>query len=61
MGELANELVRLGKSVEKADDLPPLPAPPVWSERKQLRREALKKMALGQKLSYDYSQSQSMW
>lgn len=64
MGELANDLVRLGKSMEKADDLPPLPAAPVWSESKQLQREALKKLAMGQKLSHDRTQTQgmmSMW
>lgn len=42
MGELASELVRLGRSIEKADDLPPLPAPPAWTESKQRHREALK-------------------
>ena len=62
MGELANELVRLGKSLENTADLPPLPAPPVWSESKQLRREALKKMAMGQKLSHDRgSQMRRPW
>jgi len=61
MGELANDLVRLGKSIEKADDLPPLPAAPKWSESKQLQREAIKKMAMGQKLSHDRTQTMSMW
>ena len=61
MGELANDLVRLGKSMEKADDLPPLPAAPKWSESKQLQREAIKKMAMGQKLSHDRTQTMSMW
>ena len=61
MGELANELVRLGRTIERADDLPPLPAPPVWTDSKQRRREALKKLALGQKLSHDQSQQQTIW
>ena len=64
MGELASDLVRLGKSMEKADDLPPLPAAPVRSESKRLQREALKKLAMGQKLSHDRTQTQgmmSMW
>ncbi len=43
------QLVRLGRSIEEADDLPPLPAPPAWTESKQRHREALKKLALGQK------------
>ena len=45
MGELASELVRLSRSIEEADDLPPLPAPPAWTESKQRQREALKKLA----------------
>ena len=61
MGELASELVRLGRSIEEADDLPPLPAPPAWTERKQRHREALKKLALGQKLSRGQSWQQTMW
>lgn len=61
MGELASELVRLGRSIEEADDLPPLPAPPVWTESKQRHREALKKLALGQKLSRGQSWQQTMW
>ena len=61
MGELASELVRLGRSIEEADDLPPLPAPPAWTESKQRQREALKKLALGQKLSRGQSWQQTMW
>lgn len=61
MGELANALVQLGKSVEKRDDLPPLSKTPMWSDSKQLRREAIKKLALGQKLSRDDSQTMRMW
>ena len=61
MGELASELVRLGRSIEEADDLPPLPAPLAWTESKQRHREALKKLALGQKLSRGQSWQQTMW
>ncbi|WP_337490828.1 hypothetical protein [Vescimonas sp.] len=61
MGELASELVRLGRSIEEADDLPPLPAPPAWTESKQRHREALKKLALGQKLSRGQNWQQTMW
>ena len=61
MGELANELVRLGRTMERADNLPPLPAPPAWTDSKQRRREALKKLVLGQKLSHDQSQQQTIW
>lgn len=53
MGDLANELVHLGKSIEKDNDLPPLPVPPAWTDSKQRRREAIKKLAMGQKLRCD--------
>lgn len=55
LGEVASGLLRLGKEVERQADLPPLPAPPVWTDSKQRRREALKKMAMGQKFSNDQS------
>ena len=60
LGEAASDLVRLGKSLEQGADLPPLPAPPVWSDSKQRRREALKKLAAGQKLSADQNYTMSM-
>lgn len=50
MGELANALIHLGKSLEQSADLPPLPAPPVWTDSKQRRRETLKKLAMGHRL-----------
>ena len=49
LGELASDLVRLGRELAR-DDLSPLPAPPAWTDSKQRRREALKKLAMGQKL-----------
>lgn len=61
MGELANELVRLGRSMESSTNLPPLPTPPVWTDSKQRRREALKKLAMGQKLSHGQDQQQTIW
>lgn len=51
MGELANGLLRLGKSMEQGAELPPLPAPPVWTDSKQCRRETLKKLAMGHRLN----------
>ena len=50
MGELANAMIHLGKSLEQSADLPQLPAPPVWTDSKQRRREALKKLAMGHRL-----------
>ena len=62
MGELASGLVQLGRSIEQSNDLPPLPSPPTWTDSKQRRREALKKLAMGQKLSNDQAQSwQPTW
>lgn len=61
LGELANGLIQLGSSIERLDDLPPLPAPPTWMDSKQRQREALKKLAMGQKLTSDtHSQGMSM-
>ena len=60
LGEVAIDLVRLGKSLEQSTDLPPLPAPPVWTDSKLRRREALKKLAAGQKLSSDQNYTMSM-
>ena len=51
IGEAANGLIQLGRSMERMDDMPPLPAPPTWTDSKLRRREALKKLAMGQKLS----------
>ena len=61
IGEAANGLIQLGRSMERMDDMPPLPATPVWTDSKLRRREALKKLAMGQKLSHDsHSQGQGM-
>lgn len=37
-----------------------LPAPPTWTDSKQRRREAIKKMAMGQKFSGDQHWEQTM-
>ncbi len=60
MGELAAGLVQLGRALEREADLPQLPTPPVWTDSKLRRREALKKLAMGQKLSHDTDQQQTM-
>ena len=61
LGELAADWLRVRKYLEQSFDLPELPAPPVWTDSKQRRREALKKLAMGQKLTADtHSQSMSM-
>ena len=63
MSEAVNGLVRLGRSLENSADLPPLPSPPTWTDSKQRRREAIKKLAMGQKLSGDQKQNwqPTMW
>lgn len=60
IGELVNELIHLGKSLENSTDLPPLSVPPVWTDSKQRRREAIKKLAMGQKLSHGQEWQQTM-
>ena len=60
MGELAAGLVQLGRALEREADLPQLPTPPVWTDSKLRRREAVKKLAMGQKLSHDTDQQQTM-
>lgn len=61
MGELAADWLRVGKYLEQSFNLPELPTPPTWTDSKQRRREALKKLAMGQKLTCDtHSQGMSM-
>ena len=48
------------QALEREADLPQLPTPPVWTDSKLRRREALKKLAMGQKLSHDTDQQQTM-
>lgn len=61
MGELAADWLRVGKYLEQSFNLPELPAPPTWTDSKQRRREALKKLTMGQKLTCDtHSQGMSM-
>ena len=61
LGELATDLIRLGRDLEQSADQPPLPAPPVWTDSKQRRREALKKLAMGQKFSGDQNYTMTMY
>ena len=61
IGELADGLIRLGRSMERPDDLPPLSMPPTWTDSKQRRREALKKLAMGQKLTTNTHSGMSMY
>ena len=60
MGELVAGLVQLYRTPERDADLPQLPTPPVWTDSKLRRQEALKKLAMGQKLSHDTDQQQAM-
>ena len=61
MGDLTGGLLRLCRELEHSEDLPPLSAPLIWTDSKQRRREALKKLAMGQKLSSDtHTQGMSM-
>ena len=61
IGEVSQNLLQLGKHLEQDANQPTLPAPPVWTDSKLRRREALMKLARGQKLSHDsHTQSQGM-
>lgn len=60
MGELAYNAVELGRYLGQALDTQELPPIPTWSESKQRSREALKKLAPGQRFGdknngYDHS------
>lgn len=57
LGELASNAVRLGKDLEQAGLIPQKHPLPVWTESKQRQREALKKLAHGQKFSESESVS----
>lgn len=62
MGELSTDWLRVGKYLEQNFDVPELSTPPTWTDSKQRRREAIKKLAMGQKLSNDQTQSwQPTW
>ena len=59
LGELAVGWFRVMADLERDADWQ-LPAPPVWTDSKQRRREALKKLAMGQKFGGDHYQGQTM-
>ncbi len=57
LGELANDAIRFGKYLEQAGFVSQEHSLPVWTESKQRQREALKKLAHGQKFSESESVS----
>ena len=59
MGELAAGWLRVVADLGHDADWQ-LPAPSVWTDSKQRRREALKKLAMGQKFGGDHYQGQTM-
>ena len=59
LGELAAGWFRVAADLERDDEWQ-LPAPPTWTDSKQRRREAIKKMAIGQKFSGDQHWEQTM-
>lgn len=60
IGEAASGLLRMAKYLEQTSEQQQLPAPPTWNDSKQRRREAMKKIAMGQKLSGDQHYTMSM-
>lgn len=61
LGEMANDIIQLSRSMERLDDFPPLPEPPTWTDSKQCRREALKKLAMGVKLTTNTHSGMTMY
>ena len=59
MGELAAGWFQVATDLERDDEWQ-LPSPPAWTDSKQRRREAIKKMAMGQKFSNDQRWEQTM-
>ena len=59
LAELAAGWFRVVADLEHDADWQ-FPAPPVWTDSKQRRRETLKKLAMGQKFSGDHYQGQTM-
>lgn len=59
MGELVAGWFRVAADLER-DAGWQLPAPPTWTDRKQHCREALKKLAMGQKFSGNQHRDQTM-
>ena len=59
LGELAAGWFRVAGELER-DEQWQLPAPPAWTDSKQRRREALKKLAMGQKFGGDEQWEQTM-
>ena len=59
LGELAAGWFQVAADLERDANQQP-PAPPTWTDSKQRRREALKKLSMGQKFSGDHSQEHTM-
>lgn len=55
LGELTHNAIQLGKDLEQAGLVPQEHPLPMWTESKQRQREALKKLAHGQKFSESVS------
>lgn len=55
LGELTHNAIQLGKDLEQAGLVPQEHPLPVWTESKQRQREALKKLAHGQRFSESFS------
>ena len=59
LGELAYDWLRVMADLER-DANQPISMPPTWTDSKQRRREALKKLAMGQKFGGDQHYEQTM-
>lgn len=59
-GRFTEDLISLGKNLERAGDVPTPLAPPTWTDSKQRQREMLKKLAQGHKLQSEQDQQINM-
>ncbi|MDD2956235.1 MAG: relaxase/mobilization nuclease domain-containing protein [Oscillospiraceae bacterium] len=59
VGHLAENLIYLGRNLERTGDVPPPPTPRTWTDSKQKQREARKKLAQGHKLQSEQEQEYS--
>ena len=59
-GHFAQDLISLGKNLERVCDVPPLLKPHSWTDSKQKQREVRKKLAQGHKLQSEQEQEMDL-
>jgi hypothetical protein len=59
-GHFAQDLISLGKNLERVCDVPPPLKPHSWTDSKQKQREVRKKLAQGHKLQSEQEQEMDL-